>query len=593
MPQSSNKISNFWQELKRRKVVRVITVYAAAAFVILELVDIVSPSLGLPEWTMNFIIVLICVGFIITVIVSWIYDIHPEGGIVKTEPTHKVKEEGKAVSSSSWKITSYISFVVIVGLIVLNIIPHSGKKEILEKSIAVLPFDDMSPQKDQEYFCDGMTEEIINALTHVEGLKVIARTSAFAFKGKHEDIREIGKKLDVETLLEGSIRKDADRLRITVQLIKVSDGSHLWSDTYDRDLESIFDIQDEISLAIVDNLKVQLLGEKKTAIVKRPTENLEAYNLYLKGTYYLEMLTPEGLQKALEHFEQALQKDPNFALAYVGMAKGYYHLSFGAVSSIEAFPRAIEYATKALEIDNTIAETYTILGDINIYFYWNWEAAERYYKQALQLTPNLANIHSGYSVLLTLTKRNKEAIAEAIRAQELDPLSSWSNFSIANAYYFDHQYDRAIEVLQMTLAKDPNLILAHSILGGIYRSKLMSKEAIAEYEKAVELSSEAHVFIGDLAMIYYEFGEKAKADRLFDRLKQISRDEYVPPSSFYLIHKARGEEDLAYEWFERAVNQRDSWLLWLIIDPIEQGRIPDEPRYNTLLKKVGLEKYQH
>ena len=206
-----NKLSQFWQELKRRKVVRVITVYAAAAFIILQLVEILAPSLRLPVWTMNFILIMLIVGFIIAVILSWIYDVHPEGGIVKTEPVDKVKEEEIPKSSNSWKIASYISFVVIIGLILLNIIPRANNnKEILDKSIAVLPFDDMSPEKDQEYFCDGMTDEIINALTHIEGLKVIARTSAFAIKGKHEDMREIGNRLDVATLLEGSVRKDGN-----------------------------------------------------------------------------------------------------------------------------------------------------------------------------------------------------------------------------------------------------------------------------------------------------------------------------------------------------------------------------------------------
>ena len=358
-------------------------------------------------------------------------------------------------------------------------------------------------------------------------------------------------------------------------------------------MEGVFTIQEEISLAIADNLKVTLLGLEKAVIVKRPTENLEAYNLALKGKYYHEMLTPEGLHKAIKLYEQALHLDPNFALAYVWLAEAYFHLVYhGGVPPVEAYPRASEYANKALEIDNTIAEAYSRLGSISMDYDWDWEAAERYFKQALQLNPNLAFSLSDYSILLTHTGRNEEAIPMAIRAQERDPLSLWSNYCVGYAYYCDHQYDRAIEVFQMTLAMYPNYAPAHYSLGAVYGTKLMYKEAIAAYERAVELSDRDPSALSLLAYVYYEFGEKSKAGELFDIIKQRSKDEYVPPSSFYIIHKARGDEDLAYKWFEQAVKERDSLLLWVINSPIA-GVIPDEPRYNTLLKKVGLEKYQH
>ena len=518
----------------------------------------------------------------------------PEG-IEKTKPAKELQKGEKTMAPNSWRIATFVSGIIIVGLLAYNIFGGRNKvriEESLTKSIAVLPFEDMSPQKDQEYFCDGMTEEIINALTHVEGLKVIARTSAFAFKGKHEDIREIGNKLDVKTLLEGSIRKDGNRLRITAQLIKVSDGSHLWSKRFDRDMNDVFAIQDEISLAIVDNLKVKLLGEEKAVIVKRPTEDLEAYNLFLQGEYFRLKLTGDGDQKAIEYYEQALQKDPNFARAYIGIADVHYNLSFIGVPPIEAIPRAIAYANKALEMDNTIAEAYIRLGDISMTYDWDWEAAEQYFKQALQLNPNLASPFANISVLLTYTGRSEEAIAEALRAQVLDPLSGWTNVVVARAYYIDHQFDRAIEEYKIVLAMHPDDVMILIFLGMSYGAKSMYKEAIAVYEKTVELSGGEAVAMALLAITYYQFGEKAKADELFDIVKQRSKDGYVPPVSLYLIHKIQGEEDLAYEWFERAVNQHDSNLLYLIVDPDLKDRIPDEPRYNALLKKIGLEKYQ-
>ncbi|MBA7576978.1 hypothetical protein ES708_18824 [subsurface metagenome] len=448
----------------------------------------------------------------------------------------------------------------------------------------------MSPQKDQEYFCDGMTEEIINVLSHVESLKVIARTSAFAFKDKSEDIREIGKKLDVETLLEGSIRKADNRLRITAQLIKVADGSHLWSERYDREMEDVFAIQDEISLAIVDNLKVKLLGKEKAAIVKRHTEDIEAYNLYLKGNYYWQMLTTEGFDKAIECFEQALKKDPDYAPAYTGLASLYWASSYwGDVPSNEAYPKAKEYAKKALEIDNTIAEAHASLGFINMNYDWNWKTAEREFKQALQLNPNSALTHLWYSVLLTLTERHEEAISEAKRAQVLDPLSSFINSIVSLALFYAGKYDEAIEVLRMTITMHPNYFLSHHYLGITYWAKLMFEEAIAEFEKAVDLSGGAPVAVTWLAITYYEFGKKAKADKLIESLKQRSGDEYVPPICFFYINQVLGDQDKAFEWLKRACEEHDSHLPWFRVIPIESWSIPDDPRFKALLKKAGLE----
>jgi len=458
-------------------------------------------------------------------------------------------------------------------------------------SIAVLPFRNMSADPEQEYFCDGMAEEIINALTHVENMCVIARTSAFAFKDKHEDVREIGKKLDVETLLEGSVRKAGNRLRITAQLVKVADGSHLWSERYDRDMEDVFAIQDEISLAVVDNLKVKLLGKEKASLLKRYTEDIEAYNLYLKGNYYWQMLTIEGFDKAIECFEQAFKKDPHYALAYTGLASVYWISSyFGNVPPNEAYPKAKEYAKKALEIDNTLAEAHASLGIINMNYDWNWKVAEREFKQALQLNPNYVLTHMWYSFLLIFTERNEEAIAEAKRSQELDPISVFINTNVGLVFLYGGRYDEAIEVLQMTIAMNPNYFFSRNLLGLAYRGKSMIEEAIAEYEKAFDVSGGTPRAVMALATTYYEFGEKAKADKLFDSLKQRQRDEYVPPTFFYFIHLARGDQDQAFEWLERAYNEHDSFLPWFRVFPIDRYRIPDEPRFTTLLKKIGLEK---
>jgi TolB-like protein/Tfp pilus assembly protein PilF len=462
----------------------------------------------------------------------------------------------------------------------------------------------MSPQKDQEYFCDGITEELINALTHIESLKVIARTSSFAFKGKQKDMREIGKKLDVETLLEGSIRKDGKRLRITAQLIKVADSSHLWSEKFDREIDDVFAIQDEISLAIVDHLKVKLLGEEKVAIVMRHTKNLEAYNLYLKGYHHCHASTASGFEKAIECFEQALQKDTRYALPYIGLAEVYWLSTFfGNMRPNDAFPKSEKFVNKALGISNILAEAHSVVGLINTFYYWNWKKAELSFKQAIQLNPNSAYIHIYYSFLLSCTGRHKEAITEAKRAQELDPLSSYINSYVGSAYYYGRQFDRTIEECQMVISIDPNYYLAHQWLSLAYLENAIIKESLGEHEKAlvemekaleemektVKFSNDVPFMVSSLACGYYMFGKKDHAETLINNLEKRSKKEYIQPICFSMFHQVRGEQDLAFEWLERACKEHDGFLPWFRFVPSDATRIPDEPRYHALLRKYGLE----
>jgi len=456
----------------------------------------------------------------------------------------------------------------------------------VEKSIAVLPFIDMSPEKDQDYFCEGMAEEIINTLAHNENFKVIARTSAFAFKDKRTDIREIGRILNVETLLEGSIRKSGNRLRITAQLIKVADGSHIWSERYDREIKDVFAIQDEISLAIAENLKIKLLGESKALIAKQHSEDLEAYSLYLKGTYWWQTVTLEGFNKASEYFEQALQKDPCYTLAYCGLAAAkIMGTTFGDVSPDEAYPKAIEYANKALKINDTIAEAYWILGSVNTFYNWNWKEAELNFNKAIRINPNSSLIHIFYSFILTFTGRNEKAIVEAKRAQELDPLSGFINTYTGLTYQWAGQLERAIEEHQMILAMYPNYFVAHHHLGLAYRLKAMYKEAAVEYRKAVDLSNGSPFAIACLVIQYYRIGEKDQADKLLAGIMKRSVTEYVPATSFYLIYASLGKEVLALEWLRRACNEHDTLLPWIRTNA---QLIPEGSKYMALLKERGL-----
>ncbi len=455
-----------------------------------------------------------------------------------------------------------------------------------QSSIVVLPFINMSDDPSQEYFCDGITEEIINALCHVGSIKVIARTSAFMFKGKHLDAREIGKTLDVDTLLEGSVRKAGNRLRITAQLIKVADGSHIWSEAYNRELEDIFAIQEEISLAIVENLKIRLLGKEKVAIEKRHTENLQAYNLYLKGSYCATLLTAEGNQEASEYFEQALKLDPNYALPYYGLANlTYSGLVFGSIPPNEGYPKIKTYLQKALDKDNTVAEPHALMSSFELFYNWNWEAAEKECIKALQLNSNSAPSHNFYSFYLTMAKRDEEAIKEAELAVELDPLSSFFNTWHGAALLYAHQYDKGIEVLQKTVKMYPSDWLALYHLGHTYEAKSMVREAMEEYEKVLQLSN-WHGAVSNLATSYYLIGEKEKAEKLYNNLEQRSKKEYVPPTALYSYQLVKGDMDQAYKWLQKAIIERDYFLIWYTVCHTKGHTIPDEPRFKALIKPV-------
>jgi len=460
-----------------------------------------------------------------------------------------------------------------------------------QPSIAVLPFTNLSADPEQEYFCDGMAEEIINALTHIEGLRVVARTSAFAFKNKHEDIRDIGRKLNVETLLEGSVRKAGSRLRITAQLVNVTDGYHLWSERYDREMEDVFAIQDEISLAIVDRLKVNLLGEEKAALVKRYTDNLEAYNLYLKGRYFWNRRSEGGLQRGIEFFQQAIEKDPSYALPYTGIADCYNILGwYGYISPKKAFPKAKEAAEKSLKMDDTLAEAHTSLAAVREFYDWDWLAAEREYKRAIDCNASYASIHHRYAEYLSYMGRHEESIAEIKRAQELDPLSLVINAVVGEVYYYARQYDQAIEASQRTIEMDPSFVVAHFFLAFAYAQKAMYDEAIAEARKAIELSGEGiPVFVALLGTIYSYSGKRDQAEKVLHQLRELSKQRYVSPFYIALIYLGIGQKNQAFEWLEKAFDEHDHAMETLKVDPMLDS-IRSDPRFKALLKKMGLVK---
>lgn len=583
-----NKLSQFWQELKRRRVIYLITVYASSSFIIIELVNNVVMPLNLPENIPAIVIAALVISFPIVIILSWIFDVTPKG-IKKTESI-SAAEKNQIKTPNSWIIATYISIVIIIILVLVNVFGLKRNNPIESydfNSIAVLPFTDLSPQKDQEYFCDGMAIEIINSLSHFEELKVVAKTSSFAFKGKNTNVREIGQILNVGSVLDGSIRKDSNQIRITVQLINVADGTQVWSSNFNRELEGIFEIQDEIALAIAENLKVNLLLENKNNILTRYTDNFEAYNYYLQGMYNKGLLTPEGIEKAIYFYEQAIDRDPKFALAYVELANVYQILSYGLVSPEVAIPKAEEYNKLGLELDNELSRAYTLQGIFNMNHNWRWEKSENNYKKSLELHPNDVEALTNYSVLLTYTGRNNEAIGLAKRALELDPLNNWVHFCVGWSYYYNQQYEEAIKAFRTAVSINPTDLFSNYYLGKTYKALGENEIAITTHEHLYGLSNDLRT-MAVLTYTYYEAGRIVKGGELYDKLADRIQSEYISPTLMYLIYRSRGEIDLAFEWFEKAINQHEGWILWIVVDPYESQLIPNEARFQNLIDFIGL-----
>jgi TolB-like protein/Tfp pilus assembly protein PilF len=469
-------------------------------------------------------------------------------------------------------------------------------KKILERewkrSVAVLPFSNLSPEKDQEYFCDGLSEEIINALSHVRELRVVARTSAFAFKGKEIDVREIGERLKVDAVLEGSVRKAGDRLRITAQLVNVADGYHLWSQRFDRALKDVFDIQDEVALEVVDKLKLTLLGDERARVVKRSTNNLEAYHLYLRGRYFsYKASAEEDYQRIIGLYEQALAKDPGYALCYASLATcyGFQSLS-GSLAPKEGYPKAIEAAEKALALDEELGEAHASLGNLKWFFNWDSAGAEREFKRALELNPGSSDAYILFSMYLATTGRSEEAIAGFRRLLELDPATP-DNWIMLGAwgYMFAGRYDEAIEQIRKGIEMEPGILWGRLYLAVTYALKGKFEEALAEADKviATSLRPDDLNVLSFLGWAYAVSGRPEKARGLLDRMLELRAKRYVDAYIVGEVYAGLGEKDKAFEWLNKAYEERAAQMIFLKTDPFTKN-LHSDPRYEELLKKTGF-----
>ncbi len=455
------------------------------------------------------------------------------------------------------------------------------------RSIAVLPFVNSSPDPENEYLSDGITDELIDALSKLEGLRVASRTSVFALKGKAMDIRAIGALLGASVVLEGTVRRAGNRLRVTAQLSSTDDGRLLWSQRYDRTLDDVFAIQEELSRTIVGTLRAAFGGDEDLP-AKRYTENVAAYGLYLRGRYAWNKRTQEGIAEAIGYFEQAIAADPNYALAYTGLADAYaLHVDYRSVPVEEGFSRAKAYARKALALDETLPEAHASLAWTLFIHDWDWNGAAREFQRAIELNPRYAVAHQWYAFLLVIRGHTEEALVEAHTAVELDPASVSARRSLGWSYFYARRYERARAHLLHAVAMNPMTEETYRVLGLVLSMHERHDEAIRVLNEALALPGAGAYTRGTLGFALARAGDRRGAEAILAALEDEARTGYVMPVAFGLVHIGLGNHDRALDWAERAYEERRGWLAYFKVNPVLDP-LRGMPRYEALIRRLGL-----
>jgi TolB-like protein/tetratricopeptide (TPR) repeat protein len=588
-------LTNFFSELKRRNVYKVAIAYGVVAWLLIQIATQVFPFFEIPNWIVRLVILLIIIGFPIAVIIAWAFELTPEG-LKRTEIADAMPARSRKIA---WIYVVIIGGALAIGLFLLgryttsrtlsaeNERPPATARSLPPKSIAVLPFDNLSRDPDNAYFCEGVQDEILTRLAKVADLKVISRTSTQHFKSSPDNLPQIAKQLGVANILEGSVQKVADQVRVNVQLINAASDAHLWADSFDRKLTDIFVVESDIAKTVAETLQAKLTGLEKTAIAKSPTSIPEAYELYLKGRFFWNKRTGPDLRRAIDYFKQAIDKDPNYALAYAGLADSFVLLSmYGASSPEESLPPAKTAAKKALELDDALAEAHTSLGQILFVDNLDFAGSTKEFERAIALNSNYATAHHWYGSgpPLSLGEFDR-AIAELKRAQQLDPLSVIINADLGVAFTQARRYDEAIAQLRKTIEMDPRFYYAHWNLGEALELKGQLREALAEYKKAAELDDDP-VVLGLIAHAYGKLGERDKAAKLLEQLQQLAAHRYVPPGTLASVYIALGEKNKAIEYFERAYRDRAGpEISGIKVDPMLDP-LRGDPRFEALVQKI-------
>ncbi len=487
-------------------------------------------------------------------------------------------------------VTAALVLLAVIGLSVAglrNILRGRGVSSPI-RSLAVLPLANLSGNPDQEYFVDGMTDALRQSLEGISALRVISRTSSMHYRGSNKPLPEIARELNVDAVIEGSVLRSGDQVRITVQLIQAATERRLWGNTYEGDLKDVFAFQSQVARKIADEIRVTLTPPDRARLARVRTANPGAYLAYAKGRFLWNRRTEQDMQKAIVYFQEAIEKDHDYALAYDGLADCWMALGwYGYLSPADTFPHAKAAVTKAVSLDDSLAEAHTSLAFVSLYYDWDWAKADREFRRAIDVNPNYANAHHWYAEFLSLVGRHELAIAESERARELDPLSNIINTWVGSRYFFARQYDKAIEQYRNAVEMDPNFVPVHLVLGQAYEQKGMFQEAVAELERAVTLSGGSPVYIASLAHAYGSAGRRSQAQKLTDDLRKLSKQKYVSSYDVALALSGLGETAQALAWLEKAVEERSPRVAFLGVEP-RFDKLRLEPRFHQLTAMVGL-----
>jgi TolB-like protein/Flp pilus assembly protein TadD/predicted Ser/Thr protein kinase len=501
---------------------------------------------------------------------------------------HKLAIGGGAMAAAALLIVLVVALVILlnVGGVRDRMLGKTGAQHI--RSLAVLPLENLSRDPEQEYFADGMTDQLITDLAKIQALKVISRTSVMQYKGVRKPLPQIAQELGVDAVVEGSVQRSGDRVRIIAQLIDARADQHLWARSYERDLRDVLALQDEVAQAIANELKIEIASNGKPRPMSSRPLDPDAYESYLKGRYYSSKRAEKELKKSIEYFQQAIERDANYAPAYAGMADAYALLGYrGNLPSNEALSKGKAAARKALELDDSLAEAHAALAFIAETLEWDWPTAEREYKRALELNPGYAESHNWYAGYLMYFGRFEDGITEAKRARELDPLSLPINNALGGRLLLAGRDNEAIAQIQKTLEMDPNFAPAHTQLGWAYLKEGMNQDAISEFQKGVTLSGSDPEESVDLGYAYAVTGKQAEAKKILAKLKKKRERAFVSPAALAIVSGALGEKDEAFAWLEKAYEVRDPTLTYLKVGP-KFTPLRSDPRFQDLLRRMGL-----
>ena len=582
---------NFFSELKRRNVYKVAVAYIVAGWALSQGIAQVLPVFDVPNWVIRTIVLLVILGLPVALILAWMFELTPQG-IKRTETADAMPASTRS-KKYVWLYVVVIGAAVSIGLFFLGRYSASNSASatrtepapVPQKSIAVLPFDNLSRDPDNAYFTEGVQDEILTRLAKVADLKVISRTSTQHFKSTPENLPEIAKQLGVANILEGSVQRVGEQVRVNVQLINAMTDAHLWADTYDRKLTDIFTVESDIAKTVAETLQAKLTGSEQRSIAKVPTTNPEAYELYLKGRFFWNKRNGEELHKAIEYFNQAVAKDPNYTLAYLGLADSYMLLSsYAAVAPAESLPQARSALKKALALDDSLAEAHAssgLLATLEL----DLPTGISELAQAIKLKPNYATAHHWYALGLMAIGQFDPAIAEMKRALELDPLSLIINADFSWILFTARRDDNAEAQVRKTLEIDPRFFLAHYYWGEILQSRGDLPGAIAEYQKAFDLTNDPYP-LGMLGQARARNGQRDEAIKILARLKEEAKSRYVAPYVVALITIALGEKEQAIDQLERAyLEGAGNYLFLLKVDPMVDD-LRGNPRFEALVQKI-------